>query len=205
MHASAVIQVLREALPGLEIVDLESNDTPTIGIGRDDLLTVFKTLRDHQSLQFALLVELTAVDRLPASPRFEIVYHLACLGAAYKTADVAAPPARLRVKVPLPGDDARIQTLTSLYPAAGWPEREVFDLFGVLFDGHPDLRRILTPEDWEGYPLRKDYPVQIRKDTAAWSPIQLTAEEFAANIRAERERATKQFEQGTPGRPGHAD
>ena len=71
MHASAVIQVLREALPGLEIVDLESNDTPTIGIGRDDLLTVFKTLRDHQSLQFALLVELTAVDRLPASPRFE--------------------------------------------------------------------------------------------------------------------------------------
>jgi len=193
MDAAALSTLLQTAAPGATVEPLGSIDMPTIAVGREHLLDVFAVLRDHPSLQFAFLVDVTAVDVLPASPRYEMVYHLACLGPHYLTAGAsqAATPSRLRVKVRLPGDDARVPSVVSLYPTAGWPEREVFDLFGIAFDGHPDLRRILMPDDWQGHPLRKDYPVQIRKDAAAWSPLQMTPEEFARNVRAGREQATR--------------
>jgi NADH-quinone oxidoreductase subunit C len=186
-----VVERLRELLPHVTCEAGTAADMPTLYVPREAIVDVLNALRDDPALQFALLVEVTAVDRLPATPRFEVVYHVVCVGAAYLSAgaSTAAPPRRLRLKVQVPGDDPRVPTATSVYPAAGWPEREVFDLFGIAFDGHPDLRRILTPDEWEGYPLRKDYPVQIRKDTASWEPIQLSAEEFARNVRAERERA----------------
>ena len=193
MDAAALSTLLQTAAPGATVEALGSIDMPTIAVDREHLLEVFSILRDHPSLQFAFLVDVTAVDVLPASPRYEMVYHLACLGPHYMTAGAtqAAAPSRLRVKVRLPGDDARVPSVMSVYPTAGWPEREVFDLFGIAFDGHPDLRRILMPEDWQGHPLRKDYPVQIRKDAAAWSPLQMTPEEFARNVRAGREQATR--------------
>ncbi len=95
------------------------------------------------------LTDLLAVDRFPAEPRFEIVYLLTG----------HAPPVRLRVKARLPGDRPVIASATALWPAANWLEREVFDLFGIRFEGHPNLTRILMPDDWEGHPLRKDFPL----------------------------------------------
>ena len=99
-----------------------------------------------------MLAELTAVDYWPREPRFELVYLLVSI----------AHRLRLRLKVRLHGGDAHVATVCGIWPAANWLEREVWDLFGIAFDGHPDPRRLLMPEDWEGYPLRKDYPVQIR-------------------------------------------
>jgi NADH-quinone oxidoreductase subunit C len=192
MDVPSVIDVLREVVPDAALEAAESIDMPTLYVRREQLVEVCRTLRDHSSLQFAFLAEVTAADYLPAEPRFEIVYHLACLGGVFAQTGGAAPARRLRLKVRLAGSDAHVPTVTSVYPTAGWLEREVYDLFGVIFDDHPDLRRILMTDDWEGYPLRKDYPVQIRKETSSWSAMQLTAEEFASNIQAARDRAKNQ-------------
>jgi NADH-quinone oxidoreductase subunit C len=190
---TAVVETLRAAVPAATIEPGLATDMPSAYVGREHLLDVCRTLRDHPDLQFALLVDVVGADYLPVEPRFEIVYHLVCIGPAYVTADnpAAAAPRRFRLKVRLPGADARIPTVTSIYPTANWLEREVFDLMGIAFDGHPDLRRILMPEDWTGYPLRKDYPVQIRKDAQSWEPLQLSPQEFAENVRAARAKADR--------------
>jgi NADH-quinone oxidoreductase subunit C len=188
-----VAEALRVAAPGATIEPASAADMPTAYVDREHLLDVCRLLRDDPALQFALLADVTAVDYFPAEPRFEVVYHFACLGSAYVTAPGAepAPARRFRLKVRLSGADASVPTVTGLYPTANWLERELYDLMGLRFEGHPDLRRILMAEDWVGHPLRKDYPVQIRKDTASWEPIQITAEEFAENVRAARAKADK--------------
>ena len=122
------------------------------------------------------LAELTAVDFWPREPRFEVVYLLVSIEHR----------ARLRLKVRLDGGDARIATVSRIWPAANWLEREVWDLFGITFDSHPDPRRLLMPEDWEGYPLRKDYPVQIRKTPQTSEPLQVSESEFRANMQKDR-------------------
>jgi NADH-quinone oxidoreductase subunit C len=98
---------------------------------------------------FERLSSVTAVDRYPGEPRFEVVYHLHSIGHNE----------RVRLKCRLSGENPEIESATSVWRSADWYEREVFDLFGIRFAGHPDLRRIMMPDDWEGHPLRKDYPI----------------------------------------------
>jgi NADH-quinone oxidoreductase subunit C len=107
-------------------------------------------LRDDSGLQFNFFSDVTCVDWYPSEPRFEVIYHLFSI----------AKKLRLRLKVKLSGHDPRLESVTSVWPAANYFEREVFDLFGIHFEGHPYLRRIMMPENWEGHPLRKDYPVE---------------------------------------------
>src|SRR5580693_10031396 len=99
--------------------------------------------------KFVRLSTVTAVDRYPTEPRFEVVYHLHSVEAKE----------RVRLKCRLPGVDPVIESVTGVWRGAEWYEREVFDLFGIRFVNHPDLRRIMMPDDWEGHPLRKDYPI----------------------------------------------
>jgi NADH-quinone oxidoreductase subunit C len=122
----------------------------TLVIRPDRLIRFSEFLRDEPDFSFKFLADLTAVDRYPNEPRFEVVYHLLSL----ETCE------RLRLKARLSGENPALDSVTGVWPAAHAFEREVFDLFGIRFEGHPYLERILMPEDWEGYPLRKDYPTE---------------------------------------------
>ena len=122
----------------------------TLWVPREMIRDVCAFLRDNAELQFNYLTDVTAVDWFPAEPRFEVVYHL--LSIPRKD--------RVRLKVRLAADDPNLESVVPVFPSANYFEREVFDLFGIRFSGHPYLRRIMMPEDWEGHPLRKDYPVE---------------------------------------------
>jgi|SRR6185369_6368883 NADH-quinone oxidoreductase subunit C len=121
-----------------------------IVLERESLREACALLRDNPQTKFEFLADITCVDWYPSDPRFEVVYNF--LSISRKE--------RVRIKVLLDGSDPNLESLTSLWPGANYFEREVFDLFGIRFNGHPNLRRILMPDDWEGHPLRKDYPVE---------------------------------------------
>jgi NADH-quinone oxidoreductase subunit C len=177
MDSSALIAALQEAIPGAQFEPAPSIDLQTtLYIGRDDAPAVLRALRDRADLAFAFLAELTAADFWPREPRFELIYLLVSLTHRQ----------RVRLKVRLHGNDPHITTVSDVWPAANWLEREVWDLFGIAFDGHPDPRRLLMPEDWDGFPLRKDYPVQIRKTPQTTEPLQVTEAEFRASVMKDR-------------------
>ena len=123
----------------------------TLVVATQHLCRVAEYLQSEPGLDFNFLSDISAVDRLPAEPRFELNYQL-----------LSIPNRRtLCLRVWLSGaGDPILPSMIPVYATANWHEREIFDLFGIRFEGHPDLRRILMPEDWEGYPLRKDYPVE---------------------------------------------
>jgi NADH-quinone oxidoreductase subunit C len=177
MDATAIAGVLQQALPGVSIETAPSVDLQaTLYAPLDSIIDVLRTLRDHDDLKFALLSEMTAADYWPREPRFEVIYILVSIEHRL----------RVRLKVRVPGVDPHLPTATVVWPAANWLEREIWDMFGIAFDGHPDPRRLLMPEDWEGYPARKDYPVQIQMKPEAGSPTQVTEEEFRANLLKDR-------------------
>jgi NADH-quinone oxidoreductase subunit C len=169
-----MIHLLSSMLPHAALEPGRSSDQTTIRVPAERLLDVCRVLRDQPELGFMFLADITAVDWWPKDPRYEVVYVL------------ASARERLRLKVALPGQSAHLPTLQTVWPGACWLEREVWDMFGIVFDGHGDLRRLLMPEDWEGHPLRKDFPVQIRLKPRAAEPLQVSEEEFRANLAADR-------------------
>ena len=174
MDASSLIAQLQPLVPDTEFVVASGHDWPTIVVPASRIVDTCRSLRD--ALGYTCLSDLTCVDYWPREPRFEIVYQLVNL----------EHPARVRLKVVLAGAAAEVPTVCGVYTSANWAEREVFDLFGVKFQGHPDPRRILLPDEWEGHPLRKDYPVQVNVPVRSMAELQVTEEEFAANILRQR-------------------
>ena len=154
----AVLDRLRERLGPAVVETHEHRGDATAVIERGALLQALQLCRDEPDLAFEVLMDLTAADysKFPGredGPRFEVVYHL------YSVANNH----RLRVKTRVEEDDASVPTVSGVWPIANWLEREVWDMFGVRFADHPDLRRLLLYEEFVGHPLRKDYPINRRQ------------------------------------------
>jgi NADH-quinone oxidoreductase subunit C len=181
MDATTLMTALESLVPGAGLEAVPSVDWPALVVPREHIVDTCRALRDAPELAYSVLADVTAVDYDPREPRFEVVYHLVCLGES-----AGQQPARVRLKVPVPAGDAHLPTVSGVFPNANWAEREVYDLFGIVFDGHADLRRILMPDDWEGHPLRKDYPVQVSLPVKTHEVLQMSEEEFVANIQRQR-------------------
>jgi NADH-quinone oxidoreductase subunit C len=186
--SSEIAEALKGRFPEGAIEAVQAADgMPTLYVAREQLVEVCRELRDRPELRFVFAADMTAADFMPREPRYEVVIHLSSFGVG----GYGDAPKRLRLKVRVRGDDAVLPTISGVWPAMAWAEREVWDLFGITFDGNPDKRRILMPEDWEGHPARKDYPVQIKMTPKVYEPLQLTPEEFATNVRAGRGRGPR--------------
>ena len=135
------------ALAGLATDAKFDRNELTITIARENIIAACQVV---QQAGYNFLEDVTAVDWLPSEPRFQITYHILSHGLKQ----------RVRLIVRLDNDSASLDSITPVWPSANFYEREVFDLFGVHFGGHPNLKRIMMPEDWHGHPLRKDYPVE---------------------------------------------
>jgi NADH-quinone oxidoreductase subunit C len=134
---------------------IEYHGETTIVVPRDLLRAAATQCRENDKLQFNLLTDATCVDRYPVEPRFELNYQLVSISRKD----------RVRLRTRIDGQKPVVDSLITVWLGANWLEREMFDLFGIQFTGHPDLRRILLPDNWEGHPLRKDFPVEGHRDT----------------------------------------
>ena len=153
VNASAVVEQLRGWNPQAVSQVVEYRGEITIVVPKELLRATAQQCRNDPALNFNLLSDATCVDRFPVEPRFELNYHLLSIPRRDRV--------RLRtsISIQLPV----IDSLVPVWPGANWLEREIFDLFGIHFEGHPDLRRILLPDDFEGAPLRRDFPVEGKR------------------------------------------
>jgi NADH-quinone oxidoreductase subunit C len=122
-------------------------------VDKTNLVEICQFLKSDPAVQMDYLVDVIGVDYAPASPRFEVVYHLYSISQRLRI--------RLKVKI---DEGESLPSVTAIWPAADFPEREAYDMYGIIFDGHPNLTRIYMPHDWDGFPLRKDYPLRGYKD-----------------------------------------
>jgi NADH-quinone oxidoreductase subunit C len=153
MPETGLIAEVEAAFPGKIVETYSLHGDETIVIKREDALSIFRALKEDPRFAFNFLVDLSAVDFLGQEPRFEVVYHLYSIRLSH----------RLRVKIRVTEDDASVPSVSSLWKGANWLEREAWDMFGIRFTDHPDLRRILMYEEFRGHPLRKDYRVDKRQ------------------------------------------
>ncbi len=150
--AAKTVELVRSKFGEAVLEVVEHRGETTIVLSPEKVPTVAKFLRDHAALRYNFMADLTAVDWPEREPRYDVVYHL----MSTRTRAVV----RLKTRVGQPGEEhPAVPTVSTVWPTANWYEREVYDLFGITFTGHPDLRRILMPDDWTSHPLRKDYPL----------------------------------------------
>lgn len=149
MTALDPVDALRNAFPETFQGAEEFRGDVTVMVAGEQIVDVCRYCRDTRGLEYNFLSDVTAVDYLPQEPRFGVLYHVYSM----------LHNRSLCLKVMLPEEDPTVSSVTDIYPAANWFEREVYDLMGITFTGHPDLRRLLMPEDWDGHPLRKNYPL----------------------------------------------
>jgi NADH-quinone oxidoreductase subunit C len=147
------LRLLRENYPDAILDTLLPQGDPTAIVRPDSLLKVVEFLKGDSRLLFNVLIDITAIDFPERNPRFDVVYQFLSLPFSR----------RVRLKVPVGGAEPVLDSLTPLWGSANWLEREVWDMFGIRFAGHPDLKRILMYEEFEGHPLRKDYPINKRQ------------------------------------------
>jgi NADH-quinone oxidoreductase subunit C len=154
MDPLQIAKMIEEKFTGQVLSTTTYAGQVSVSLKKDVIKDICLFLRDEQSVKMDLLEDITAVDysRYPGDtgPRFEVVYTMISTVHHH----------RIRLKVRVPDEDPRVDSVTSIWQTANWHERETYDLMGIKFDGHPDLRRILLTEDWEGHPLRKEYPLK---------------------------------------------
>lgn len=153
MEANVTLKKLSSRFPDSVVETHSYRGDDTAVVKKEDILQICKFLRDDEELLYNFMMDLTAVDYLGEEPRFEVVYHFYSLKFNK----------RVRIKARVAESDCSIDSIVSLWISADWFEREAYDLYGVIFKGHPELRRILLYEGFNGHPLRKDYPIKKRQ------------------------------------------
>lgn len=148
MNDQVIVEKIKAKFASEVLNVVEFRGETTVTVKKDQIVDICTFMRDE--LGYNLLCDLCAVDYMGQAPRYMVVYNLYNITSKQ----------RFRIKAPVEEQDGKIDTVSTVWGTANWLEREVWDLMGISFNHHPDLRRILMPVDWEGHPLRKDYPVQ---------------------------------------------